>query len=1377
MATNFRVGEGCEFLSPCKMTSGEASDSMEVYDVQISSSGRVIGAEKGARIMVNVDGHEGWVDLANDRGEPMLEHNDVNASRASNLSYVSYASRTSHKSTFSMPSGLKRMMSSKSSVRKPEQAPPAELVLEVATVCETISLVTVRQEESLESAILTELPRGLEIEILEIGDGRRTKIAAIGIEGWISYKTKVGEPLIKKVRKVDVGEGLAHHLLDDFDVGGQHEVKSIVTLRQHEVLDSEVVAELRPGTLIRIMQLGALDKRRAKVATEVKGEEGWISLSTKKGELLVGKVDDSEKTNAASNNTKVKALLEAARGGDVLKVKEAVDPKGHLTKWFAGKADINASDIRGKTALTYAAAFGNLDVVIYLLGRPSIEANALDDTQKSALHHASKKARRTRLADQAVAQESGDAIQATIAVALIRASVYVEARDHNGCTALMFAVANGDAQVMKVLLNAEANVNVKDFEGHTPLDYATNFGHVQLAQDLRNKGALDHEEEHNYLDADGPQIGEDGEISIPVADVGAAGKMKKKLSKKKAKPKSEHHGDDDGEEEHEYVEGEHVEEGDGEVKKVKAKKKVTKKKKTEDGEAHAEGGDLGEDGAHAEEEGEHPAEECAEGEAKKVKAKKKVVKKKAAAGDAADHGEAGEAADAAAEGDVAAGEDGEVKAKKKVKKKAAPKAAAPTKRPSMSSGMAEMANNNMEEAVHQAEIAVPVAAPVEPEAVVDHAAIARDNARAKLEAVMAGSASIKELEAAIATAKETGMEQAPIDKAEGQVAALKERVKAQDKLQAAMASLSVTDLKDAIAKAEQNQVAAAEIDKAKAVLKNEEPKQAAREKLKVAQNSGDTNALKIAIEEAKSVKLSEDELSPFEELLSGAESKEAAMAALLQAIEDRNVPQLKFAIQQGRDAKCDEQKIAEAEAVLKLEEPKEQAREMLREACEKSPIDLSVLQAAIEAGEKAGLLSTEMQVAKDVVAKEAVKAEAMAKVQARIDCIPSVDATSIDDLKALKDQLTLDIQAAKDAGCEENLLGNAEGKRRKVHNNIEDIKGSIRVFCRVRPLSSKEKNQGDTSITNQIDSMTVELTETAHGAQIFAFDAVFMPGTQDQVFEDCKDLVQSAVDGYNVTIFAYGQTGAGKTFTMYGVPGMEGQAPRTIDEIFLITDRDKGRYTFTIMASMLELYRNDLFDLLVKKKDSVRDGGKENPKLQVRLDKQGMVQIEHLIEVEVTNAPDLSAVLERGNGQRTVCATAMNAESSRSHSLFIVKIISVNKETKAQTRGKILMCDLAGSERLKKSEVTGDQQKEAIEINKSLTALGDVIEGLTKHAKQIPYRNHKLTQVMQDSLGGSAKTLMFVNCSPASSNCDETTMSLKYATRAKKITNTAKKAT
>ncbi len=135
----------------------------------------------------------------------------------------------------------------------------------------------------------------------------------------------------------------------------------------------------------------------------------------------------------------------------------------------------------------------------------------------------------------------------------------------------------------------------------------------------------------------------------------------------------------------------------------------------------------------------------------------------------------------------------------------------------------------------------------------------------------------------------------------------------------------------------------------------------------------------------------------------------------------------------------------------------------------------------------------------------------------------------------------------------------------------------------------------------------------------------------------------------------------------------------------------------------------------------------------------------------------------------------MNAESSRSHLIVIISITSVNKGTKEMVKGKMLLCDLAGSERLAKSEVTGNAAKEAIEINKSLTALGDVIQSLTSKQSHIPYRNHKLTQLMEDTLGGTAKTLMFMNCSPAQSNCDETLMSLKYAQRAKQITNKVQK--
>jgi len=311
-------------------------------------------------------------------------------------------------------------------------------------------------------------------------------------------------------------------------------------------------------------------------------------------------------------------------------------------------------------------------------------------------------------------------------------------------------------------------------------------------------------------------------------------------------------------------------------------------------------------------------------------------------------------------------------------------------------------------------------------------------------------------------------------------------------------------------------------------------------------------------------------------------------------------------------------------------------------------------------------------------------------------------------------------------------------------------------------LSRKERHEGDREITHATDSMTLEVKDGG----TYAFDAVFTPGTQEELFEDCRDLIRSAFDGYNVALLAYGQTGAGKTFTMHGAPGAEGTAPRAVEEIFRVVDAGRGRFEYTVLASMLELYRNDLVDLLSK-----GDPAASRSRLSLRQGKSGAVVVEHLTEEECRNAGELSALLERGNAQRTVAATAMNSESSRSHLVLAVRIVGVNRETKEQTRGKVLMCDLAGSERLKKSLATEGTQKEAIEINRSLTALGDVIESLSRNQKVIPYRNHKLTQLLQDSLGGTAKTLMFVNCSPALSSLDETLMSLRYASRAKQITN------
>eukprot|EP00929_Paragymnodinium_shiwhaense_P067663 TRINITY_DN34024_c0_g1_i1.p1 TRINITY_DN34024_c0_g1~~TRINITY_DN34024_c0_g1_i1.p1 ORF type:complete len:803 (+),score=255.61 TRINITY_DN34024_c0_g1_i1:81-2489(+) len=445
-----------------------------------------------------------------------------------------------------------------------------------------------------------------------------------------------------------------------------------------------------------------------------------------------------------------------------------------------------------------------------------------------------------------------------------------------------------------------------------------------------------------------------------------------------------------------------------------------------------------------------------------------------------------------------------------------------------------------------------------------------------------------------------------------------------------------------------------------------------------------------------------------------------------------------------------------------------------------------LLAAGLSQAKEQGLRSADL-----AEAIECRKEVAKACVVRALDAATKIDLRSIAALKDAKVKLREEIVFAKKHGVSEADLIVAENCRKRFHNAIEDLKGSIRVFCRVRPANHKEAERGDAIAVRAIDNLTLEVDRSksqsgrygeSEPPLQFAFDSVFNPGTQEEVFEDCRDLLQSAFDGYNVTVFAYGQTGSGKTHTIAGRGDQPGLAPQLIDEIFSIAARDKARFRHRVTASMMELYRNDLVDLLqpvpggggsASSSTSCGGFGEAAPpprKVTIRTDRDGTVLIENVLEEECRDADALAAVLDRGNALRKTAATAMNSESSRSHLILTIKVTRTNRETGAELKGKIMLVDLAGSERLKKSLVTGDAQKEAIEINKSLTALGDVIEALTQGQPSVPYRNHKLTQVLQDSLGRTAKTLMFVHCAPTRSNIEETVASLKYAARAKRIT-------
>jgi kinesin family protein C1 len=368
----------------------------------------------------------------------------------------------------------------------------------------------------------------------------------------------------------------------------------------------------------------------------------------------------------------------------------------------------------------------------------------------------------------------------------------------------------------------------------------------------------------------------------------------------------------------------------------------------------------------------------------------------------------------------------------------------------------------------------------------------------------------------------------------------------------------------------------------------------------------------------------------------------------------------------------------------------------------------------------------------------------------------------------------------------ESQVREDENLRKKLHNTIQELKGNIRVFCRVRPFIGEEiKEFGEfpTHFEFQpnndriIDISTEKISgingKTDNKKFNFTFDKVFPPSIgQAKVFEEISQLVQSALDGYNTCIFAYGQTGSGKTYTMEG-PGIQtelempfvdneqrGMIPRAVEQIFETAKilKDKG-WEYEMEAMFLEIYNEQINDLLSTKKHQ------EDVKFEIKHDNKGNTTVSNLTYIKVRNPSQVYELLKRASKNRAVASTNMNERSSRSHSVFQLKLHGLNKVTNEEVNGNLNLIDLAGSERLNQSGATGQRLTETQHINKSLTHLGDVIAALANKSSHIPYRNSKLTYLLQNSLGGNSKTLMFVNISPRISDLNETISSLRFATK------------
>jgi kinesin family protein C1 len=357
----------------------------------------------------------------------------------------------------------------------------------------------------------------------------------------------------------------------------------------------------------------------------------------------------------------------------------------------------------------------------------------------------------------------------------------------------------------------------------------------------------------------------------------------------------------------------------------------------------------------------------------------------------------------------------------------------------------------------------------------------------------------------------------------------------------------------------------------------------------------------------------------------------------------------------------------------------------------------------------------------------------VSSLRAKIQYLESGSKAQSDSYAEMESRLQ---EAIKSAEVSKQKLIKEETLRRILFNQVQELKGNIRVMCRVRPVHDGVEGEVAKLTYPDIDKESKELeilgkeeksslgtvTRKNHA---FTFDRVFGPESQNQdVFEEISQLVQSALDGYNVCIFCYGQTGSGKTHTMSSADGM---IPRATHQIYeTATNLQEKGWTYTMEGSFVEVYNEEIHDLLGSSKDF------DKKKHEIRHDEQKKQTIVTGLKSVTLDSPNtVESILKQAAANRSVAATKSNERSSRSHSVFILKLVGRNSTTNETSEGTLNLVDLAGSERLKQSGAEGDRMKETQNINKSLSCLGDVIGALGqgKEGAHIPYRNSKVNYI------------------------------------------------
>lgn len=466
----------------------------------------------------------------------------------------------------------------------------------------------------------------------------------------------------------------------------------------------------------------------------------------------------------------------------------------------------------------------------------------------------------------------------------------------------------------------------------------------------------------------------------------------------------------------------------------------------------------------------------------------------------------------------------------------------------------------------------------------------------------------------------------------------------------------------------------------------------------------------------------------------------------------------------------------EVEKVTTIEQGKAQRLEAAREselalsklAAERAALSSGLRASAERVAELEGEVRT-LREAMETAQTSAQHLDELTKAQGELEAVRLRHSALVADSKR-------EAEAAAATVAElEQRSREGEIQRRKMHNLIQELRGNVRVYARVRPFLPDDgvppgsqpciqvKGDGVGCIIQKRDSAGVAVkTDT------FAYDKVFPPSAgQESVFQEVSEFVQSALDGYNVCLFSYGQTGSGKTHTMTGSGAgpMRGIIPRAMEQVGRYkTALEEQGWVYEMQVSFLEIYNEQIRDLL---RDRAPGGqpGDYDAKHEIKRDHRGVTTVTDLTmrKVDPTNPLEMESVLETAARHRSVGSTAMNAVSSRSHSVFTLYLHATNTGTRSALNGTLHLVDLAGSERLERSGVSGERLKETVSINKTLSSLADVFSALASKASHVPFRNSKLTYLLQPALSGDGKTLMLVNLSPTDDSHAESICSLRFA--------------